>query len=201
MANIIGPFGFRCIGLVDGSPPNFGMPNGKAAYNTGPLFAGDPLVLSGGKLVAGSTTGNTGAAIAGIAVEFAWVSIALGRRTWANYYPGSDSVNNADIDVRYINNAGAIFEAQVCSAAAGTVVGGPGAQADVGAFFNFSTGAGGNTSSQISSFGIDYSTKNASKGVLPFYLYSVEQLPKTDPASAGNICRFGIATLTLAGGN
>jgi hypothetical protein len=200
MANVLGPFGFRYLGLVDGSPPNFGIVKGKAAYNVGTLFGGDPLVLSSGKLVQASTTGNTGAAIAGIAVSFGWISAAFGYHRWTQYYPNSDSVNNADIDVYYVNNPNALFLAQVCSSSAGTAVGGPAAQADVGSFFNFSTGAGGNTAG-ISSFGIDYSTKNASAGSLPFYLYALDQAPGTDPTTAGNLCRFGIANLSKGGGD
>lgn len=197
MANVLAPLGFRLVGLVDGSPPNFGIQTGVMAYNASACFAGDPLILSGGKLAVATTTGNTGAAIAGVAVSFKWVSTAQGRTVWQDYYPGNDSVNNADVEVRFANNAGSIFEVQVASSSAGTAVGGPAAQADVGSFFNFATGAGGSTRSQQSSFSLDYSTKNASIGVLPFYLYSLEKAPRTDPTTAGNLVRVGIATLTL----
>ncbi|HEY1806018.1 MAG TPA: hypothetical protein VGG45_16210 [Terracidiphilus sp.] len=199
MANVLAPSGFRYIGLVDGSSPNFGIATGFAAYNASAMYAGDPLVLSGGLLVPASTTGNTGAAIAGVAVSFKWVSTTFQQPVWRPYYPGSDSVSNANVDVRYVNNAGAIFEVQVSSSSAGTAVGGPAVQADVGSFFNFATGAGGSAATGQSSFSLDYSTKNATKGVLPFYLYSLESAPRTDPATAGNLVRVGISTLTLAG--
>lgn len=201
MSNTFGPIGFQYLGLADGFDPNFGLTPGLMAYNASACFAGDPLILSGGKLAVATATGNTGAAIAGIAVSFSWVSTSQGRRVWQKYYPGNDSVNNADVRVHFAGNPQALFEVQVASAAAGTAAGGPAAQADVGSFFNFATGAGGNTRSQLSSFCLDYSTKNAAKGVLPFYLYSVEQAPKTDPTSAGNLVRVGIATLSLSGGN
>lgn len=199
MANVLAPIGFRYYGLIDGSPPNFGLARGKMAYNASACYAGDPVILSGGKLAVATATGNTGAAIAGVVAGFSWVSSSQGRRVWQSYYPGSDSAGNADVDVNYVNNPNALFEVQVSSSSAGTAVGGPAVIADVGAFFNFATGAGGSTFNGQSSFSLDYSTKNASVGVLPFYLYQLEAAPRTDPTTAGNLVRVGIATLTRAG--
>lgn len=199
MTNTLITGGFRYVGLVDGSPPNFGVVTGFCAYNTGPLFAGDPLVISAGLLAAASATGNTGAAVAGVAVSFAWISTAAGRKVYQDYYPGNDSVNNAAVEVRYVNNPNALFEVQTMSSSAGTAVGGPMVQADVGLAVNFATGAGGNTANQQSSFGLDFSTLNATVGVLPFYVYKLEQAPRTDPLTAGNLVQVGFATLTKAG--
>lgn len=200
MTNTIAPFGFREFGLTDGSSPNFGMAPGKCLYTTA-LFAGDPLIMSGGYLSAGTSTGNTGAGICGIAFSFSWTSIALGRTTRAQYYPGNDSVGNADVTVHFTNNRSALFTTQVTSAAAGTAVGGPLLQASVGKFFNFSTGAGGNTQTGQSSFGLDYSTANTSGATLPFYVYNLVQAPATDPTSAGNIVIVGFnpTSFTLIG--
>lgn len=199
MTNTLITGGFRYVGLTDGSPPNFGFANGFCAYNAAAMFAGDPLVIAAGLLTAGTTTGNTGAAVAGVAVSFTWISTAAGRRVWSQTYPGNDSVGNANVSVKYVNNPNAIFEVQVMSSSAGTAVGGPAAQDDVGLFYNYATGAGGNTSNQQSSYGIDFSTENATQGVLPFYIYQLEEAPRTDPTTAGNLIRVGFATLTKSG--
>lgn len=199
MSNALAPFGFRYLGLKDGSPPNFGLARGFCAYNASAIFSGDPLVISSGKLAVASTTGNTGAAICGVAVSFKWTSIAQGRTVWAPTYPGNDSVGNADVNVYFANNPNAVFECQVTSSSAGTAVGGPAAQADCGSGFNFATGAGGNTKSGVSSFSLDYSTKNGTLGSLPFILYYLDEAPKCDPASAGNIVRVVLNLPTAIG--
>lgn len=198
MANTLAPKGFREYGLVDGQAPNFGIAKGFCVYSTA-MFYGDPIKITAGYLLPATVTGNTGAAIAGVAYSFTWVSIAQGHTVRAQYYPGNDSVGNADVTVHYTNNPDSLFTAQATSSSAGTAVGGPLTQADVGSFFNFATGAGGNTQSGASSFSADYSTKNATQGTLPFYLYQLVQAPATDPTSAGNIGIFGIATQSLAG--
>lgn len=191
MANSLAPSGFRYLGLKDGSPPNFGLARGFCAYNASALFQGDPLIASAGLLSKGVTTGNTGALLAGIAVSFSWISIAQQRRVWDKTYPGSDSVNNANVAVYFANNVNSLFETVVTSSSAGTAVGGPAVQADVGSYFNWATGAGGNTQSGLSSFSLDYSTKNATAGSLPFVLYYLDEAPVTDPTSAGNRVRVG----------
>lgn len=199
MANTLAPKGFREYGLVDGQAPNFGIATGKCLAATA-IFYGDPLKYgTAGYLAPATVTGNTGAGVVGIAFSFSWTSIAQGRTVRAQYYPGNDSVNNADVTVHFTNNADSLFIAQVTSAAAGTAVGGPLAQADVGSFFNFATGAGGNVQTGASSFSIDYSTKNATQGTLPFYLYQLVQAPVTDPTSAGNLGIVGFATQLLGG--
>lgn len=193
MANVLAPFGFREYGLVDGGVPNFGMAVGKMLYSTA-CFYGDPLKWgSAGYLAPASVTGNTGAGVAGIAYSFSWVSIAQGRTVRAQYYPGSNSVNNADVTIHYTNAANSLFKAQTTSSSAGTAIGGPLVQADVGTFFNFATGAGGNTTTGISSFSIDFSTQNTSGATLPFVLYTILVAPQLNTAaSAGNIGVFGL---------
>ena len=196
MANTLAPFGFREYGNIDGSVPNFGMAQGFMLYTTA-MFSGDPMKWgTAGYLAPATATGNTGAGIVGIAYSFSWVSKTLGRTVRAQYYPGSDSVNNADVVIHYTANSQSLFTAQTTSTSAGTALGGPLVQADVGTFFNFATGAGGNTSTGQSSFSIDFSTQNTSVGVLPFVLNRILPAPALNSAaSAGNIGIFGIATL------
>lgn len=190
MANTFAPKGFREYGQTDGVSPNFGLAAGKCLYTTA-LFSGDPLIKSAGYLSAASTTGNTGAGIVGIAYSFSWNSIAQGRTVRAQYYPGSDSVSNADVTVHFGNSPNSLFTAQVASSSAGTAAGGPLLQASVGLFINFATGAGGSTTTQQSSFCLDYSTLNASSTTLPFFVYNLEVAPATDPTSAGNMVIVG----------
>jgi hypothetical protein len=199
MTNTLITGGFRYLGLVDGSPPNFGIATGYCAYNASAMFAGDPLIISAGLLAPATVTGNTGAAVAGVAVSFSWISTAAGRRVWQDYYPSNDSVSNAAVEVRYVNNPDALFQAQTMGIYTGNTVGGPMVQADVGLGINFAPGAGGNTANQQSSFGLDFSTLNATVGVLPFYVYKLIAAPATDPTTAGNLVQVGFATLTKAG--
>ena len=187
MTNANAPRGFGSSSFTAGLGQTFGITKGLMAYNASACYRGDPVILSGGKIAVATVTGNTGAAIAGIAESFSWVSIAQQRKVWQSYYPGSDSVNNADVTVHYQGNPQALFDVQVN--------GGPAVQADIGSFFNWATGTG-NVYSGLSGFSLDYSTKNATQGSLPFVLQEILQAPGTDPTSAYNIVRVGIATLT-----
>jgi hypothetical protein len=187
MTNTNAPRGFGQSSLIAGAVPNFGLQTVPMAYNASAVYRGDPLILSSGKAAVATVTGNTGAAVLGVAVAFSWVSIAQGRKVWQSFYPGSDSVGNADVECWMDNNPDALFDVQVN--------GGPAVQADVGSFFNWATGTG-NIYSGLSGFSLDYSTKNASQGSLPFVLQKILQAPGTDPASAYNIVRVGFATRT-----
>lgn len=187
MTNTNAPRGFSPSNFTAGIPGVFGLTPGKMAYNASACYQGDPVILSSGKIAVATVTGNTGAAVAGIAVSFTWVSIAQKRRVWQNYYPSNDSQGNADVDVLYAGHPDALFDVQVNA--------GNAAQADVGSFFNWATGTG-NTYTGLSGFSLDYSTKNASQGSLPFVLQAILQAPGTDPASDYNIVRVGFATQT-----
>lgn len=187
MTNSNAPFGFKQSSVIAGTEPNFGLVSGLMAYNASATYKGDPVILTSGKVAVATVTGNSGAAVVGVADSFSWISIAQGRRVYQSYYPGSDSQGNADVQVLYVAHPNALFDVQVN---AGTAL-----QADVGSFFNFATGVG-NTYSGISTFSLDYSTKNGSQGTLPFVLYEILQPPGTDPTSAFNTVRVGFATQT-----
>lgn len=188
MSNANAPRGFSQSGLVGGVSPNYGLQPVPMAYNASACYKGDPLKLVSGKVAVATVTGGTGAAVVGVADSFSWVSIAQGRKVWQSFYPGSDSVGNADVQCLMVGNADALFDVQINT-------GGPAVQADVGSFFNFATGTG-NVYSGLSGFSLDYSTKNATQGSLPFVLYEILQAPGTDPTSNFNIVRVGFATQT-----
>lgn len=197
MANTLSPKGFTDIGLTDGNTPNFGLAPGKCLYSA-VLAKGDPLILSSGYLALATVTGTTGAAVAGIATSFSWNSIAQGRTVRDTYYPGNDSVNNADVTVHYTNAANALFQVQVCASTTSAAVGGPVTQAHVGSFFNFATGSV-NTYTHLSGYALDFSSLEASSTTLPFYIYNLVQAPATDPTSAGNFVIVGFNAFTKTG--
>lgn len=188
MTNTNAPRGFGQSMLTAGGAPNYGLVPGKMAYNASACYKGDAVILSSGKVAVATVTGSTGAAVLGIADSFSWISIAQNRRVYQSYYPGSDSVGNADVDVLFIGHPDALFIVQVN--------GGPAVQADVGSFFNWATGTG-NTSTGLSGMALDYSTKNSTQGTLPFVLQSILQAPFTDPTSQYNQVQVGFATKTL----
>jgi hypothetical protein len=190
MTNILSPKGFQSYGNSDGVSSNFGLARGKMAYNASACYSGDPLIASGGKLAVATTTGASGAAVAGVAKSFSWLSTAQGRRVWQNYYPSNDSVGNADVDVFFVNYPDALFIVQSNGT---TAV----AQTDVGKFGNFATTNTGNTASGLSGMSLDYANLNATKGTLPFYIYKLVEAPATDPASAYNLVIVGFATGNL----
>lgn len=188
MTNSNSPFGFKQSNTIAGLSPNYGLIPGKMAFNASACYKGDAIILTAGKVAVATVTGNTGAAVLGFADSFSWISTAQNRRVWQNYYPGSDSVGNADVDVLFIGNPEALFTTQVN--------GGPAVQADVGSFLNFATGTPSTASGQ-SGMTLDYSTKNATQGTLPFVLQSILQSPLTDPTSQFNQVVVGFATRTL----
>lgn len=188
--NTNSPFGFKQVDRASGASPNYGLTWGVVAYNASAIYAGDPIILTSGKLAIATVTGNTGAAVAGVAAMFKWVSIAQGRTVIQSFYPGSDSVGNADVAIGYINDPNALFDVQ----SSGTAI----VQADVGKGVNFATGTG-NVYTGQSGFTADQATLNGTIGALPFVVQAIEPGPIVsgyDPTLSYNIIRVGFATLT-----
>lgn len=178
MANNNGPFGFRQQDMTAGVSANFGLKKGQMAYNASACFEGDPLVMSGGNLAQAGVTGG-GAAIAGFAKSFSWISVAQKQRTYSNYWPGNDCASGQTVEVYYDLNPQAIY---LCQCAAGPVT-----QSSVGKFANYSAGSGGNTANGISSYSLDDSTITTSQGSLPLVIVGIVEAPKSDPTSAYNL--------------
>lgn len=190
MSNVLAPFGFKPSDFISGQSPNYGLQTGLMAYNASATYRGDAVILISGKVAVATVTGNAGAAVLGIAWQFKWVSIAQKQVVWASYYPGNDSVSNADVEVWFLGNPDAVFTVQINT-------GGPAVQADVGSFFNFDTGTPNTLSAvQTSGMSLDYSTKNASQGTLPFVLRGIVQAPQSDPTTDYNLVTVGFATQT-----
>lgn len=195
MANTNAPFGFRYIGLLDGSPPNLGIYTGQLTQNYGTaIYTGDALLpISGGNFALATVTGNTGAATGGIALGFSWLSKAFGCRIWRPYWPASGDANSV-IEVKVANHPDAIFEVQALL--------GPITQASVGEAINFSNVGTGNTFSGISGMSADDGTITTSSATLPFAIYQVPgtsiPIGNLDPSSAYNVIKVRFNNLTRA---
>jgi hypothetical protein len=168
MANINAPFGFRQY-KGNGSPPTFEQTTAKVASNNSTaIFFGDPVVpLSTGYIARASV--NT-VQLAGVFVGCKYLSVALKRTVWSNYWPGADA--NGDVEAYVINDPNARFVAQ--SGATGV------AFADINANIGIDAGTG-NTATGISGAFLDVSTINTTN-TLPF---RVVELVKDPPGSPG----------------
>jgi hypothetical protein len=196
MANTNAPFGFRYIGLKDGSPGNFGIYTGRIAQaNTNKIFTGDVLKpVSGGyfDVQTESSPGSTGEATGGIALGFSWVSSTFGCRIWRPYWPGSGDATGV-VDVKVALHPDALFQVQCLL--------GPVGLTTVGQTVNFAAGAGGNTGSGISSMSIDDGTLGNTTAE-PFKVWAIPGLGQpnsnlpTDPTLAYNIVTVCFNNLT-----
>lgn len=86
MANVNSPFGLRPIGRQDGGSPTAGLTKVNMLYSEGPYFAGDPIIpLNTGYFAIWS--GNV--QMAGVFWGCEYLSAAIGRKVWSQYYPAS----------------------------------------------------------------------------------------------------------------
>lgn len=193
MSNPSAPFGFLDASALDGAVTNFGLYTGNALFNAAAMGAGDLLSITNGELAPAAVVPG-GAQIAGVMNMATWVSTAQGRRVWQGFYPGSDSVSNADVSIRVNVHPNSIFRVRCANNAAL----GPVTQASVGKFANFSLPVVGATTTGgfwKSGFMLDDSTISAIQGNLPLKIISIEQAPNSDPTSANNIVRVQLVNL------
>lgn len=187
MANTFAPFGFRQTAENIGVTTNFGYTPTPykilAAYNTA-IFKGDPVILLSTGYINRAAAGTT--TIAGIFDGCTYLSTSQQRTVWSPYWPGADA--NGDVTAYIIDDPNAIFLVQVGNSTAGPGVGGPAAQADVGANVQFGLGTG-STSSGLSGAYVDYNTAPAVTATLPFRVLPLlpNQDVRTDNTSAGNL--------------
>jgi len=150
MANSNAPFGFAQR-QGTGSSPTYELTsfrNGGIDYNATAIYFGDPVVRVGTgdgtiKQAAGSAGGAT-VTMAGVFAGCKYLSTAVGRTVWSNFWPGGSPVtvgNQSTIEAYVVNDPAAQFLVQ--GDATGV------AQADVGANFDFNIGVG-NASNGIS---------------------------------------------------
>lgn len=143
MANTSAPFGFRQYSGT-GSAPTYeqvAFNNGGIDIATAAIYYADPVVRVGSgdgtiEQAAGSAGGST-VTMAGIFYGCAYLSAAIGRTVWSNYWPGGSPVssgNQASIVAYVVNDPNAQFLCQSDSTGV--------TQAGVGSNFDFAIGTG-----------------------------------------------------------
>jgi hypothetical protein len=171
------PFGFKCLGQIDGSPPNFGSRTGLIiTSNVHKIFTGDVLKPDAAGYLDVATEVGGGEPVGGVASWFSWVSTAQQKTVRQNWWPGNgDAVG--DVQVAYDGNPDNLFLVQCLL--------GPVTQANVGQNANFNVGAGGQTvgAGNLTSFTLDDSTLGAGPS-LPF---KVNRLPVQTTGPAGSL--------------
>lgn len=162
MSNTNAPYGFRPIGRIEGSAPNFGL----AHYwinpaNTSAIYRGDPVFLG----ISGQTgyvdVGTAGSeAILGIFWGCHYNSIARKMPVWSPYYPGSDALTGINVDAYVIVDPNAEFVVQTDGTAAIT-------QGSVGNLAQMVVGSG-STTTGLSGYTLSHTT--GSTTTYPFRL-------------------------------
>lgn len=143
MANVSAPFGFKQY-RGTGSAPTYeqvAFDNGGIDVAATAIYAGDPVVRVGSgdgtiQQAAGSAGSGT-VTMAGIFYACAYLSTAIGRIVWSNYWPGGSPVasgNQTSIVAYVVNDPDAQFLVQSDSTGV--------TQAGVGSNFDFSIGTG-----------------------------------------------------------
>ena len=178
MPNTNAPFGFQeAAGL--GSPPTYEQQQELIASTTAPIFWGDPVFRLADSTIAGATTGpGPGAAIlAGIFQGCQYLSVALKRQVWSNYWPAADVAAGSNSRCWITNSPQARFRVQAGNS---TTVGF--VQADVGMNAQFGYGVG-NPANGISGAFIDMAVARAVTATLPFRIVSLITDPPGGPGT------------------
>lgn len=174
MANTAAFFGFRQVSGT-GSAPTYEQVVVRVAYNASAIFYGDPVLPDSGGYVVVGAAGTT--QIAGIFVGCKYLSVAMKRTVWSNYWPGSDVASANVVEAYIVNDPNAKFLAQVGgSSSVGAAVG------DINANVQFAIGTG-NTSTGISGAYIDITATPATTATFPFRLLSLVTDPPGSPGT------------------
>src|SRR5882672_3934532 len=115
MANILAPFGFQFLGLLNGTPPNFAPQSMliQANYNVA-IGQNDAVTMDTGGYI--TRVASVAVPLAGVFVGCRYLSVAFQRTVWRNYWPGTaDSVG--DIEAYVISHPDALFKVQMSGAA------------------------------------------------------------------------------------
>ncbi len=196
MANPTIPYGFRSVGLIDGTAPTFGSVSRSmgASYNVA-VYQGDPCILTSGLPALATVTGNTGAGVCGVFQSFTWPSISAGMtirdRAWLGNI--ADIVSGGVLTAHIIMNPQAKFQVRVTGASNNPIT-----PAMTGNLINFAVGAGpGNN--KVSTYSVDAATETGSSSTLPFKIYEILKPPITDDTVLNNeiIVVFNPASFVL----
>jgi hypothetical protein len=185
--NTNAPFGFQeASGL--GSPPTYEQIQEQIAAATAPIFKGDPVFRLADGTVAGATTGpGPGAAVmAGIFMGCSYLSVALSRKVWSNYWPAADVAAGTTSVCWVINAPGARFRVQAGNS---TTVGF--VAADVGMNAQFGYGVG-NPANGLSGAYIDMGVARAVTATLPFRVIALVTDPPGGPGTQSGAYNWAI---------
>lgn len=187
MPNTNAPFGFQQrAGL--GASPTFEQIEERIAATTAPIFWGDPVFRLADSTIAGATTGpGPGAAIlAGIFQGVSWLSIAVKRTVWANYWGGADIAAGTQARCWITNDPAARFLVQAGNS---TTVGF--VQADIGMNAQFGYGVG-NPANGISGAFIDMAVARAVTPTLPFRVIALVTDPPGGPGTQAGAYNWAV---------
>lgn len=163
MANTFAPVGFM-QDAGTGATPTYEQVVRLAQYNASAIYRDDPVQSQTDGTIAVASPGTT--QIAGIFQGCKYLSVALRRTWWNNYWPGSDVASGNYVECYIVNDPLAQFLAQ--SDATGLTL------ADVGANVQFAIGTGnalsGQSGAYIDSVGPDTAT-------LPFRVMGIVTTP------------------------
>ena len=182
MANQNAPFGFNEYFGGTGGAPTFANVRMRAASSAGAIFFGDPVMpvigTANGYIVQ-AAPGTT--ALAGIFVGCTYLSTAMKRRVWSNYWPGSDTAY--DVECYVVNDPDAQFVVQGNSTTF-NISGTSGAwtSSPIGQYAQFAIGSG-NTANGISGA---YLNSLGTTVTFPFIVRDLITSPPGAPGSDPN---------------
>ncbi len=181
MANTQVQFGFQPFSIASGRTPNFALRRRTIAYNySTALFKGDPVVSNNaGNIVAVS---SQSAPVAGIFWGCEYYNTAMKQPFWSPYWPGSSAsaLTNGIVTAWIIDDPNELFVAASLGGSAAITA------ANIMNNVQWNAGAGGNTTTGISSYVIDDGNITTTS-TLPFKimdLYSTYAPPGVNGADA-----------------
>lgn len=155
LANVNAPNGFQYVGRLEGGSPTEGLtPALISSGDASVLGYGDLVSRTSGGYITKATAGTT--SIYGVFYGCSYLSTAIGRVVFQNYYGGSGA--GSDVSALICTDPQATFIAQSDNTAIGF--------ADIGANVQFVTGVA-NATTQMSTMAIGQSTISTTN-TLPF---------------------------------
>lgn len=190
MANVNSPFGFRQYAGTGSAPTyeqvTFG--NGGIDYNGAAIYYGDPVTRASttdGTLIQGvGSAGGSTITLAGIFYGCKYLSAAIGRTVWSNYWPGGSPVAStaqSTIEAYVVNDPNAQFLAQSDSTGV--------TQANAGSNVDFNIGTG-TVANGLSGAFIIHTPATAS--AYPFRYISLVLSPPGAPGTASGAYNLAV---------
>lgn len=182
MANVQAAFGFRQIGYLSGSGPDYQLATRAIqSSNATKIFFGDPVIKSGAYIVQDTSTSTT--VLEGIFQGCVYIPTGGGIPVWSPFWPGAVAASDA---TAYIMNAP---NATFLAAALSTAI----SSANIGSNISFSIGTGSTAGGAFSGATVDQSTITtnvASAAFFPFQIVSLYQGVGngSDPTTPYNWC-------------